>query len=218
MRDSVYLPAGGLVKWLTILLVAKAVIGVVALWSGWLEIELIERAAEGISDDEADANDQRQGLIGVAQFGMLIALIVLFCLWIPRANRNARALGATGMRFTPRWCVIWYVIPIMNLFRPYQAMKEIWKASVPNEATPWQNREASGILPLWWTLWLASGFAGRLAWKLSTRAEDLDEILRGSWATFVADAVDIPLAVVAMLLVRGIHAMQERSRYTTAFD
>ncbi|MHC5053008.1 MAG: DUF4328 domain-containing protein, partial [Planctomycetota bacterium] len=149
MRDEPYRPADQLVKWLTILLVANAVIGVIALWSGWLEIDLIERAAdEEISDEEADASDQRQGLIGLAQVGILIALIVLFCLWIPRANRNARALGATGMRFTPRWCVIWYLIPIMNLFRPYQAMKEIWKASVPNEATPWQHRPASPILPL----------------------------------------------------------------------
>ena len=163
-------------------------------------------------------NDLRQGLIGLVQGGTYIALVVLFCLWIPRANRNARALGATGMRFTPRWCVIWYVIPIMNLFKPYQAMKEIWMASVPADATPWQQRAASPLLGWWWALWLASGVAGRLSFRLSWRAEELDEILRASWATFVADALDIPLAIVAMLLVRGIHARQEYSRTTTVFD
>jgi hypothetical protein len=136
MRDPIYRPSHRLVKWMTILLVANAVICLAALWSGWLEIDLIERAVEEeITDAETEANDLRQGMIGLAQFGTRITLIVLICIW-PRANRNARALGATGMRFTPGWCVGWYFVPIMNLFRPYQAMKEIWMASVPSDATP----------------------------------------------------------------------------------
>lgn len=219
MPDEPYRSAVRLVKWLTILLAAEATLGLLALWSGWLEIELLERLShEEVTEAEAGASDLRQGLIGLAQLGLLIALVVLFCLWIPRANRNARALGAGGMRFTPRWCVIWYVIPILNLFRPYQAMKEIWQASVPGDATAWRERTAPPILPLWWALWLISGFAGQLALRLSMRAVELEDILRGSWATLFADAVDIPLALAAMRLVRDIHAMQERRRTTTVFD
>ena len=41
---------------MTILLIANVISGLVALGSGWLEIDLLERAAvEGISDDEAEA-------------------------------------------------------------------------------------------------------------------------------------------------------------------
>jgi TRAP-type C4-dicarboxylate transport system permease small subunit len=38
----------------------------------------------------------------------------------------------------------------------------------------------------------------------------------GSWVD--AYAVDVPLCIVALLLVRSIHRMQEHHRYTTAFD
>ncbi|MHC4817668.1 MAG: DUF4328 domain-containing protein, partial [Planctomycetota bacterium] len=214
-----YRSAKELVKWMTILLVAHAVTCLVAVGSGWLEINLLERIGEGeYTDAEIEANDLRQSLIILVQAATLITLIVLFCLWTPRANRNARALGATGMQFTPRWCVIWYLIPIMNLFKPYQAMKEIWLASTPADATPWQQRVASPLLGWWWALWLVSGVAARASFRFSWRAESLDEYLTASRITLVSDAVDIPLAIVAMLLVRRIHAMQERSRYTTAFE
>jgi len=248
MLDEPYRSAEQLVKWLTILLVANAVICLLAVWSGWREMETVERIAEieaqleeledelweEIPEDElewetpegaptqswVDAYVTTGGvlvlLIGLGQVCVGIALIVLFCLWIPRANRNARALGATGMRFTPRWCVIWYLIPIMHLFRPYQAMKEIWMASDPSGGTPWQQREVSLILPLWWTLWLISSFASQAAYGWPLQPED--DPIRATGATIFADAVDIPLAIVAMLLVRNIHRMQEHSRTTTVFD
>ena len=47
-----------------------------------------------------------------------------------RANYNARQLGAADMRFTPGWAVGWHFIPIAWFWKPYQAMTEIWRASV----------------------------------------------------------------------------------------
>jgi len=242
MLDEPYRSASQLVKWLTILLVAHAVFCLLAAWLGWREMETAERLSEveaAAAEPEAQLEEQIQEefqenewteswvdaeivpaeeiLVPLGQVGVLIALIVLFCLWIPRANRNARALGATGMRFTPRWCVIWYLIPIMNLFRPYQAMKDIWLASDPAGGTPrWQQRRVSPILPLWWTLWLVSSFASNAAYGWTWQPED--EPLRATGATVFSDVVDIPLAIVAMLLVRNIHGMQEHSRTTTIFD
>ncbi|MHC4974407.1 MAG: DUF4328 domain-containing protein [Planctomycetota bacterium] len=180
MSDEPYRPAERLVKWLTILLVAYAVFCLMAAWFGWqamreVEAELAELQAEREQDDELIVDGEptqsfvhayilpgELTLAFLGQFGAGIALIVLFCLWIPRANRNARALGATGMVFSPRSCVIWYLIPILNLFVPYLAMKEIWLASDPSGA--WQRRKASLLLPLWWGLFLLSILASFAAY------------------------------------------------------
>lgn len=242
MLEEPYRPATKLVKWLTVLLVAHAVICFLAAILGWTEMRAADQRADlepEVTDIEAELEreideleagfepegeeswvdaDETEPLTGedilvLLQAWVAIALIVLFCLWIPRANRNARALGAQGMQFTPRWCVIWYLIPIMNLFRPYQAMKEIWLASNPSGR--WQQRDVSPLLPLWWALWLISNFASQAAygWLQSD-----DDPLRVTGAMVFSDAVDVPLAIVAMLLVRQIHARQEHSRYTTVFD
>src|SRR5437868_6687462 len=80
-------------------------------------------AAKSDSDNFSllDGVELVSGLVTILVF---IITGVLFLRWIHRANRNARALGAQGMRFTPGWAVGWYFIPIASLWKPYQAMKE----------------------------------------------------------------------------------------------
>jgi len=241
MRDPVYRSGHGLVKWMTVLLIVDAALSLMALWSTWGQIDRIDRAETEfervmagleeelarLEEEPGGAETQRSwvdayivpgGLIGLVQAGVQLALIILFCIWIPRANRNARALGATGMRFTPGWSVGWYFIPIMNLFRPYQAMKEIWVASVPSDATPRQRRAGSPLLGWWWALWLVSGAAALRTFPRWVPTKDWVEMRRAIWATCASDAIDIPLAIVALLLVRSVHGMQERRRTTTVFD
>ena len=61
--------------------------------------------------------------------------------------------GARQLDFTPGWSVGWYFLPIANLWKPYQAMKEIWRASARPDKV--DDAEVPGWLPLWWFLWLA---------------------------------------------------------------
>jgi hypothetical protein len=70
-----------------------------------------------------------QGLLGLLAGGVYIATVVIWMVWIHRANSNCRALGAQGMRFTPGWAVGYHFIPFVNLVMPYNAMAEIWRAS-----------------------------------------------------------------------------------------
>ena len=82
-----------------------------------------------VEDEEVDASTAVAFLgimcMGVVYLIAYITAVVLYCIWIHRANRNARALGTQGMRFTPGWCVGWWFIPFMNLYKPYQAVSEI---------------------------------------------------------------------------------------------
>src|SRR5207245_6095156 len=90
-----------------------------------------------------------------------IATGVPFLMWIYRGNLNVRALGAEGMTFTPGWSVGWYFVPIAHLWKPYQAMKEIWKATQNPHA--WATQEVGPVVIRWWTLWLLSNILGKMA-------------------------------------------------------
>ncbi len=230
MPDEPYRPATKLVHRLTILLIVYAGLGLLAAWYGWHQMKAMDEimaeieAAQAEQDGEptqswVDAHILPGHAIPVAlgQLGVGIALIALFCLWIPRANRNARALGAKGMRFTPEWCVLWYLIPILNLFQPYRAMREIWLASDPADGTRWREQRVSLLLPLWWALWLACLFANFAAYRGTPDPHGAPP-WEASEFSILADALDAPLSIVALLLVRRIHARQEHSRATTAFD
>lgn len=91
--------------------------------------QLVLANSQPISMAAAEANDARQHLIGGLTILTFLITGIPFLLWIYRANLNARGFGATTMEFHPGWSVGYYFIPIMNLFKPYQAMQQIWKAS-----------------------------------------------------------------------------------------
>ncbi|HSG66518.1 MAG TPA: DUF4328 domain-containing protein, partial [Gammaproteobacteria bacterium] len=119
-----------LTSWTIRLLYAQVAVSLVAVFSGWLEYELLGDLARGafesdeLADAAAEASDARQLLVGIFQIAIFIVGGILMLMWIHRANYNARQLGAAGLRFTPGWAVGWYFIPILNLWKPYQAMKE----------------------------------------------------------------------------------------------
>lgn len=91
-----------------------------------------------------------------SRYRTLNAIPVPLALWIiPNlSNRNARALGATGMELTPGWAIGWYFVPVATLWKCYQALKEAFKASHPDFADNWREAPRPSILPRWWTLWV----------------------------------------------------------------
>ena len=206
-------------KWTVRLLYLQIGISVVGVGSGILEHSVLTGLNDGTfaSAEEAvasaEASDFRQAVVGGIQ--MLIYLVsgIWILRWIYLANQNVRELGAAGMRFSPGWSVGWYFVPIMNLWKPYQAMKEIWQAS--ERPRDWQRTMSPGLLVAWWTLWLLASGASRASLRMSLRAEEIDELLAANRMTMLSDALDIPLAIVLLFIVKAIHEMQTAPRTPT---
>lgn len=110
------------------------------------------------------------------------------------------------MQFTSGWAIGYYFIPVLALWKPYQAMKEIWQAS--NNPTDWQQQTLPSLLPLWWGLWLASNFLGQAVFRLSLRAEEVQTLMILNIVTQISDVLDIVLAVVFLSLVNKIYHAQ----------
>ncbi len=102
------------------------------------------------------------------------------------------------MIFTPGWSVGWYFIPVANLWKPYQVMKEIWNVSHKCLAT------GHSVLGWWWALWLLSNFLGRIAFKFGMRAEDASGYASSALTCIISDGLDVILSVVALVMVTRI--------------
>ena len=177
---------------------------VISLLSDAAEYSLLGRS---YTEAEATANDNRQALIGLVYLLVYIVTVVVFAKWIYRANINSRGFGANGMRFSPGWSVGYYFIPFINLVRPYQAMKEILQVS--EDPKQWAWRSVPAVIGWWWALWLICSFAGNLVFRLSLRAETIDELQTATGVSIAAGIFGIPLCLVAMKLVKTIAANQE---------
>ena len=136
-----------------------------------------------------------------------ICTSILVLAWIHRANYNARRLGASDMIFTPGWAVGWYFVPVAWFWKPYQAMKEIWRVSA--SPSDWRDEGGSGLLGWWWALWIVPfwglGVGSQLA--IQGMEETQAERLEGMFG-FAMEVFDIPLALVMLVIIGRVYHMQ----------
>jgi hypothetical protein len=192
-----------LTRILQFLLVALLVIDVVAFFSDIAQYQLLQSA---LTEDQANANDARQHVIGIAYIVVYALTAVTFGRWIYCANKNARALGAVGMQFSPGWSVGWYFIPILSLWKPYQAMKEIWQASSALEY--WQGSAAAPILGWWWFAYVVSAILGQLYFRVSMAANDLSSLSSATVLGLANEAFDVATIALAWMLIAGLNRIQ----------
>lgn len=203
-------------QWASILIAAVVVLDIVAVVSDYIEIQLISRIMRGeiITMAEVNANDIRQNVIITIYLVLFYITAILFCMWIHRAHRNLPSLGASGLKYSPWWAVGGFFVPFLNLVRPFQVTTEIWKASDPttdvNDSVAWQSAPTSPFIISWWVLFLISGLLGNLILRLSLQAETLGEMLTKSWVAFATDIVEIPAAILLILVIRNIDLRQEK--------
>lgn len=102
---------------------------------------------------------------------VFIVSAILIGVWINRSHKNARALGITDIKASPAWAVGSFFVPIITLFVPYQAMKQLVNRSLEtvNQIAP------SWILPIWWGTWLLDNIFNRVASRMADKITRIDE-------------------------------------------
>lgn len=154
-----------------------------------------------------EANDLRQGIIGIFMMLSFLVTGITFLKWIRRANINCAGFSKRGMEFTPGWSIGWYFIPIASIFKPYQAMREIWQVS--HDPRNPHIVESGPLLKSWWGLWLFSGVVGQISFRMSSGSDNLDDLKAATVAAIVSSLFGIFLTFAAISLVKRIAAKQE---------
>ncbi|MBX9627370.1 MAG: DUF4328 domain-containing protein [Gemmataceae bacterium] len=194
----------GLTAFVQVMLGLSILTHLLSAGSDWLEIELLSR--QEITEAEAEANDLRQGVVGLVVFGVYLVTAVAVLKWVYRANRNARGFGADDLSASPGWAVGYFFVPILNLFRPYQAMREVWQAS--RNPADWRGQPGSPRLGLWWALWVVSNLAGQVQFRLALRAKTQDELAAQARLSLGVGLLDIALCLSLMAVVAGLYRLQ----------
>lgn len=211
-KQNAFKDSTALTKWTRWFLYAQVVIAVIALLSGALEFQLLTDFQKGVYTTEslavaaAEESDARQTFVGIIQLVIFVISGILILKWIYRANFNAYQLNASEMKFSPGWSIGWYFIPIANLWKPYQAMKEIWQTS--KNPQDWKNQGVSSLLPWWWFFWIVSSMLGQASFRMSMRAEELNELITANIVTLLSDLIDIPLILIVLVMIGKIYEMQ----------
>lgn len=98
-------------------------------------------------------------LLGWGSLLQLVATVptaILFITWLYRALVSER--GRRHPRHAAWWAIAGWFVPVMNLFRPYQMVQELYRHTRPT------GREGRWPLVLaWWLVWLASFVSSTVA-------------------------------------------------------
>ena len=205
-----------LTRWVVRLLYVQIFVGAMSLVSGIFEFQLLQDFHSGlyVSRDQmmadAEANDVRQGFVATLSAIVFVVGGIAILRWIYFANANAARLSGRQMQYSPAGSVGWYFVPIVNLWKPFQAMKEIWQASAACGHD--LLAKAPSYLNAWWFLWLFNGALGNLAMRLSLETKTMDDLLFASVVNMASDVVAIPLSMVFMTVVKEIAQLQDTCR------
>lgn len=203
----------GLTKLIRYVLYAQIVVAVLAIIFGFIEYQLLSAYVDGSYASLQDAFAAGEVAIiilqgiGIASFIVFVITAVLILTWIYRANHNAHQFGIQFMVYTPAWSIAYYFIPIFNLWKPYFAMKEVWMIS--KRYRDLNMTKLDFTLPIWWVLWLSSNMLGQSIFRLSASAEKLPELINLNLMSQVSNVIDIPLAIVTLVIVNGMSKMQQ---------
>jgi Domain of unknown function (DUF4328) len=153
-----------------------------------------------------------------------IALFVIYLLtffsWVHRANYNARELGANGMRFSPRWSVGWFFMPIANFWKPYQVLKEIWQAS--SDPAHWQKQYGGRIVRWWWCLYLLQWFIAISFTAFLFYSESVEQVSSNltpsDVLTIALDVSGIVSTCIVIAMLGKIYRMQSGYAFKLTFS
>jgi len=202
-------PAGRLGTALVVLLGLDVVFGAVMVALRLSEIGLLQRLSRGefVSPAEATRSDDRVAAVAITGVVVLLITGIVWVVWQHRSQANLHAVGLRELEYTPGWTVGWWLIPFANFVKPFQTVRELWKASGGEES--WRQAKTWSLIGWWWAAWIGAVVLGRVATAVFNGAATLDALISSSRLFLIYELVVIVAAVLAIAIVRAVIARQE---------
>ena len=171
-------------------------------------------AGEPYSETEANTLDGISGLIALAQLAIYLGMVVIFGIWFYRVVANAKLLNP-GEGPSAGWAIGSFFIPIICLFRPYQAAKYAWSSTTNVLPAP---RPGTALISAWWLSWIAVSVIGNVVARLSmsqtfgSAQPTIEELIGTQRVSIVLSVLALVLNVFAALYVHRMTILQGRAK------
>lgn len=159
-------------------------------------------------DDDLELFDGLCSITEIPILFLFLLTILVFGIWIVRANKNVRALGARELSTTPGWALGYFFIPILNLWKPKTAMNQLWFASQNPSTWNGKPKEKTQVVDKWWGLWIASLAASNSEMHYFNKAVSVEDYNQAMMVGILAAICSIFSCKFAIALVDKISTMQ----------
>lgn len=138
---------------------------------------------------------------------LYLIFAAVFLTWFFRAYKNVYSQTEEEAPFKPLIVPFSFLIPLFNLYGPYQIMKFIWQE---NKVTEKQKKtDGYKIINLWWFLSLLTFFYSRICSGKYRQAEYADEYLTATYFYILLYCISIHLSIVTIQIIRAINQAEK---------
>jgi len=200
---------------MTIFLVALLMVtDLLNLFAAYTGLEYLDRTSHGSPPSLNEYMRYAWLNLGLASFASLatIASVISFLVWMHQSYFNLQPLSAENRRFSPGWVILYWFIPIWNLYKPCQAMFDIWRGSIADDRKTFARRLLGLIILSWWLLLLSKILYSFLVFQQRLQADTIDKLEIAGYNQIALSIISIGVAVATIALVWLITTYQ-RLRY-----
>jgi len=153
------------------------------------------------------------GLAAILYLATLVVHLVLFLMWVHRANRNAQSLSS-GMDVSPGWNVGFFFVPFASLWKPFQGLDQTWRVST--DPIRWRGLDAPSMLRWWWGFHLTANITGSLS-NMASRTLTSGGQTASAIITIICFVTSLAAGVLAIRMIRQVTDLQVSSLNAAAF-
>lgn len=191
---------------LTITIWIVMVLEIVSIYSSILQYNILDKLKNGIvlQDSVLNGNDNREQTIALIYLIVFIISAIFFIRWFRNSYRNLYARGV-NLKHNESWTIWSWFVPILNIFRPYQMMKDMFEKSdqLIKLKNPDYVLNKKSIVGVWWTIWLINNYVGKYAFKANIKGETIDDFMLGTFGDIANSIIGIVLAIVTINMIKN---------------
>lgn len=215
-----YVSSRRLANLLMAVLAVNIVMQLAAIGLTFTHIDLLYKIMEettAVARAQRQAGEAREAVMRIVQLIAFTLSAVTFLIWLHRAYKNLKPLGAER-RYSTALAVGAFIVPIINLVLPFQIFQEMWRASDPEtiavsgakSVTAFiEDSSKSLLVVVWWGLWLLTIINLVVAYRWQVSWQILNEEIITSWLIIMLSLLLILNSIVTIVLVKKITDRQD---------
>lgn len=198
-----------------VILVFKIIIGYFSIlpFLNYYEYSLIKKIAQG-----EEFLEESKLIFEIIDYSTLIISFILtlicaifFIMWFRRAYYNLSQL-VLNVSYSDGWAAgVWFV-PIVNLFRPYQMMKELYEKTESlfiKRNIKFESDFKSNSVLIWWIFWIASYITENIIYRLeNSKNYSIEDLLNIPIFDTIENILVIISAIFAIKVIKN-YALSE---------
>lgn len=164
--------------------------------------ELLRHLTQGLQADSA-----------INYLTLLLAVLCLaqFLVWLHRVQRNLGRLGVRDFPFSAEWAILWWFIPVANLYYPVRIVLALCRSSRNLRPDKRMDKAEAPLVIVWWIGLLIALGLGIYADRATSISADLEKLRTGFMLQLISQVLRLIVILLTMVIVYRVTVNQNES-------